>query len=55
LCIVARFFDRSKRCLTAYDHPDYRQLGQQSNQITALAVNVLVERLGPRLRLRGSG
>jgi len=54
LRIATRFFDRPsateifKRGLDAYNHPDfYRQLGQQPDQITALAVNVLIERFGP--------
>ena len=56
--MAARFFDRSpdaktfKRGLVAYNHPDfYRRLGEQPDQITALAVNVLVERFGPHCGL----
>jgi hypothetical protein len=52
--IAARFFNRSsatkifKRGLDAYNHPDfYRQLGEQPDEITATAVNVLVARFGP--------
>jgi hypothetical protein len=34
-----------KRGLNAYNHPDfYRQLGEQPDEITALAVTALVEK-----------
>jgi len=36
-----------KRGLNAYNHPDfYRQLGEQPDEITALAVTALVEKFG---------
>jgi hypothetical protein len=53
LRIAPGFFDRSsatkifKRGLNAYNHPDfYRQLGEQPDEITALAVTALVEKFG---------
>ena len=53
LRIAARSFDRSsatqvyKRGLDAHNHPAfYRQLGEQPDEITALAVTALVEKFG---------